>query len=81
MLSPATRTNTPCFSHCAPKYAPIPHSGGKGSLGDLLSVNSVPCSKPVPLISPIMGLSENTFRPSWNFGDILFTCSTIFLSL
>lgn len=24
MLSPATRTNTPCFSHRAPKYAPIP---------------------------------------------------------
>lgn len=24
MLSPATRINIPSFSHCAPKYAPIP---------------------------------------------------------
>lgn len=76
MLSPATRINIPCFSHIAPKYAPIPvhhiqtlsnnmipilmetfhnttyipHSGGNGLLGDLLSVNSVPKTNPVPLI-------------------------------
>lgn len=31
--------------------------------------------------SPMMGLSEKAFTPSWNFGAILFTCSTIFLSL
>lgn len=31
--------------------------------------------------SPMMGLSEKAFKPSWNFGEILFTMSTIFLSL
>lgn len=31
--------------------------------------------------SPTIGLSEKAFRPSWNFGLMLFTRSTIFLSL
>lgn len=31
--------------------------------------------------SPTIGLSEKDFRPSWNLGEILFTLSTIFLSL
>jgi len=50
MPSPATRTNIPCFWHSAPKNAPTPHSGGNGSFGDLLSTNSVPRIKPVPLV-------------------------------
>ena len=31
----------------------LPHSGGNGSLGDLLSTNSVPSIKPVPRICGI----------------------------
>lgn len=40
-----------CFPYNRKMY--LPHSGGNGSLGDLLSVNSVPRINPVPRICKI----------------------------